>query len=128
VGAESRPLQHIDAHVANEKISAVERGAEWLLQKVSTIGKQTECRATELVSRRGVWSVRVLLGLLALSQRHSSEEFDQACEIAVSYEAFRLKSVRRLIEKPSGQTRGAGIHRGPSDHPRPVDLRRVGAR
>jgi len=92
-----------DAHLADEKISAVERGAEYLLRKASAIGKQTECWAAELVSRRGIQSVRVLQGLLALSQKHSAEEIEKACEIAVSYGAFRLKNVRRLIDNQAAK-------------------------
>ena len=84
-------------HIASEKISAVERGADWLLEKVSFIGPGTEQWAYALVAARGVESVRVLQGLLSLSRKHRSKELERACRTALSYGEFRLKTIRQLI-------------------------------
>jgi hypothetical protein len=90
-------------HIASEKISPVERGTEWLLEKVSFIGKNTRNWAHGLVATRGVEAVRVLHGLLNLSHKHRSEAIEQACETAHSYGEYRLKTIRQLIKHSAGK-------------------------
>jgi hypothetical protein len=43
--------------------------------------------------------VRVLVGLIALAKRSSTESVERACEIAVSYGAYRLRVIRRLVKR-----------------------------
>jgi hypothetical protein len=86
-------------HIASEKISPVERGTEWLLEKVRYIGPHTRRWSLGLVSARGVEAVRVLHGLISLSRKHPSSAIEKACETALSYEEFRLKTIRVLIQK-----------------------------
>jgi len=69
-------------HLAAEKISGVERGAEWLLKKVRVIGPQTTRWAEAMIAHRGVEGVRVLQGLRALTQKYRSEQLEAACESA----------------------------------------------
>ncbi len=88
----------LSQHIASEKISVVERGTEWLLQKVGIIGPQTRAWSRALVAARGVQSVRVLQGLLNLSGKHSSESIEQACRTAHSYGEYRLATIRKLIK------------------------------
>ena len=90
-------------HIASEKISPVERGTEWLLQKVSFIGKNTQNWSHGLVATRGVEAVRVLHGLLNLSHKHRSEVIEQACQTAHSYGEYRLATIRKLIEHSAGK-------------------------
>lgn len=87
----------LPAHIASEKISPVERGAEWLLKKVSYVGPHTRAWSEGLVATRGIESVRVLHGLLNLTNKHPSETIEQACETAHSYGEYRLKTLRQLI-------------------------------
>jgi len=84
-------------HIAPEKIGGVERGAEWLLQKVSALGDQADQWAQSVVRGRGIGGLRAVMGLLALSDRYSHREIDKACEIAASYGDYRLKGVRLLL-------------------------------
>jgi hypothetical protein len=95
----------LSQHIASEKISMVERGAEWLLQKVSVIGPQTRAWSVSLVATRGVQSVRVLQGLLHLSGKHSSEAIEQACQTAHSYGEYRLATIRKLIQHSGPEQR-----------------------
>ena len=44
---------------------------------------------------------RVLMGLLALDKKHASDALEQACKIALSHGAFRLRTVRKLIARRS---------------------------
>jgi hypothetical protein len=84
--------------IASEKISPVERGAEWLLQKVSYVGPHTRNWALALVATRGIEAVRVLHGLLNLTNKHPSDVVEKACETAHSYQAYRLATIRKLIQ------------------------------
>ena len=83
-----------------EKISGVERGAAWLLGKVrSRLGPQSATWAEAMIEARGVEGVRVLQGLLSLAGRHPAAAIEQACEIAIGYGAYRLRTIRALIER-----------------------------
>ena len=48
---------------------------------------------------RGVEAVRVLIGLSSLAGRHPAAAIERACEIASSYGAYHLRTVRALIER-----------------------------
>jgi len=86
-------------HLAAEKISNVERGAAYLLGQVRRLGTHSTRWAEAVVQTRGIESVRVLQGLLSLAQRYSCTQIDRACEIAHSYAAYRLRTVRALIDR-----------------------------
>jgi transposase len=85
--------------IASEKISGVERGAAWLLGRVRRIGPQSVRWAEATIQARGVEGVRVIQGLLSLTRRHDAAAIERACETAHGYGAFRLRTVRALIER-----------------------------
>lgn len=84
-------------HLAAEKIHGLERGAAYLLHKVSAIGSRTQAWAEAMLVARGIQGTRVLQGLLALTRKHRSEALEKACEIALSHGAFRLQTIRKLV-------------------------------
>jgi hypothetical protein len=86
-------------HIASEKISSIERGAAWHLARARCLGPQCGRWAEGLVQTRGVESVRVLIGLVSLARRHPIAAIENACEIASSYGAYHLRTVRALIER-----------------------------
>jgi transposase len=86
-------------HLAVEKISGIERGTEWLLAKVRGIGPHSHTWGCAMLKSRGIAGVRVLLGLLSLAKRHSTGDLERACEVALSYDAFHLRSLRQLIQR-----------------------------
>lgn len=86
-------------HVPKEKINGVERGAEYLLGKVGFIGEQSHQWAQAMLHARGIEGTRVLQGLLALSQKHSSQTLEKACESALSHGCFYLRTIRRLLQR-----------------------------
>jgi transposase len=88
-----------DEHLAVEKISGVERGAVWLLTKVRPLGEDTARWAEAMLQARGVAGVRVLQGLLSLAKRHHSAALARACATAWSYGAFRLRTLRTLLQR-----------------------------
>jgi len=86
-------------HIASEKISGVERGAEYLLRKVGVIGSHAEVWSQSMLQARGIQGVRVLVGLLSLARSHSCREVEAACEIAQTHGAYRLRVIRTLIKR-----------------------------
>jgi transposase len=94
-------------YIAAEKISGVERGAAWLLGKVmSRLGPQSTQWAKAMIEARGVEGVRVLQGLLSLAGRHPAAAIERACEIAIGYGAYHLRTIRALVahEAPKQET------------------------
>jgi transposase len=85
------------AHIAPEKISAVEAGPGPLLRKATRIGAHAGRWARELIDQRGVTGTRALLGLLSLSGRHRAAEIDEACRLASTHGIWRLRAVRELL-------------------------------
>ena len=90
-------------HVASEKISGVERGASYLLRRISLIGPHSYCWAQTMLERRGIEGVRVLQGLLAMTGKHPADALEKACQSALSHAAFRLQALRELIRRPTRQ-------------------------
>jgi transposase len=91
------------SHIATEKINGVERGAAWLLQKAGNIGPHAEQWAAAMLERRGVEGLRVLQGLSALATKHGALAIDAACEVAESYRAYRLRTIRELVKRHAPQ-------------------------
>jgi len=85
-------------HIASEKISAVERGAGFLLHRAGTVGPATGRWAQTMLEERGIEGVRVLQGLLSLTRKHSGTAIEKACELALRHSQFRLRVVRTLIK------------------------------
>jgi hypothetical protein len=87
-------------YIASEKISSIERGAAWLLGRITNrLGPQSTRWAQAMIEARGVEGVRVLQGLLSLAGRHSTSAIEHACEIAVGYGEYRLRTIRALVER-----------------------------
>ena len=86
-------------HIAGPKISGVERGAAWLLGQVRRLGPCSLRRAEAMLQARGVEGVRVLQGLLNLAHRHPGDAIERACDVALSYGAYRLRTLRALLER-----------------------------
>jgi hypothetical protein len=86
-------------HIVTEKVNAVERGAGWLLEKVSLLGEACSRWAQAMLQQRGVEGVRVLQGLLALANKYSGGQLQRACDIAHSHAAYRLRTLRSLLKR-----------------------------
>jgi transposase len=91
------------ADIAPEKINGIERGTEWLLRRASAIGSHADRWAQEVIASRGIEGIRAVLGLINLASRQPTSLIDKACEIAVSYGAYRLKNVRQLIGRQAAK-------------------------
>jgi len=92
-----------DRHIAAEKISSVERGAEWLMKRAWLIGPETGKWARAVIDVRGVQGVRVLAGLRALAERYDVQAIENACRSARSHGVYRLRALRELIRSETVQ-------------------------
>lgn len=90
-------------HIASEKISRVERGGEWLMKRVCLLGPHAARWARAMLDVRGVPGVRVLVGLLALAERHDVAAIEKACRLALSHGVYRLRALRELIRRDTVQ-------------------------
>jgi hypothetical protein len=73
------------------------------LGKASAVGPRTQQWAQAMVTARGIQGTRVLQGLLSLAKKHASETLENACEIALSYGCFHLRTVRRLLDRQAAK-------------------------
>ena len=107
-------------HVHPMKINGLARGITDLLGKVRTIGPQSSAWADAVVAARGVEGHRVVQGLLSLTHKHTCAEIEAACETALSYQGYRLRTVRQLIGRRAQKQKPLEFL---SEHPliRPLD-------
>ncbi len=107
-------------HLAPEKINRIERGAAYLLNKVAWIGPQSQQWSEAMLNARGIEGTRVLQGLLSLTRKHDAEALERACEIALSHGAFRLRTIRRLLDRTAEKQQSLPFL---AEHPiiRPMD-------
>ena len=85
------------AHIHSAKIWGVERGAAYLLQRAALLGSHAAQWAQAMLQNRGIEGVRVLQGLLSLASRYPAGAIDQACQVAVSHQSYRLRALRELL-------------------------------
>jgi transposase len=90
-------------HLAAEKISAVERGAVWMLGQVRRLGPQAGRWGEGVIANRGIEGVRVLQGLLSLAKRHPVAALEQACAVAAAAGSYRLRTLRALLQRQGAQ-------------------------
>jgi transposase len=88
-----------DRHIAAEKRGGIERGAAWWLRKAGSIGTDTGRWAAAMLEQRGIPGLRVLMGLVSLTNKHSDTAVDQACRVAQSHGAYRLRVIRELLKR-----------------------------
>src|SRR5690606_35080130 len=78
-------------------------GTDALLRQVASIGRNVRQWSEAMTQARGIEGVRVLVGLKALAAKHDSQALDRACEIALAHGAYRLRTVRRLIDEEAAK-------------------------
>ena len=86
-------------HIAPEKCGGIERGATWWLRQAGRIGTETGQWAEDMLAQRGIPGIRVLMGLVSLTNKHADTAVEQACRVARSHGAFSLRDVRSLLKR-----------------------------
>lgn len=100
--------------IPKEKISAIEKGADYLLRKTRRVGLETGRWAEAMHKERGIQGTRVLVGLLSLAKRYPAEKIDEACRTARRHGAFRLRVIRELMKRQPPEQRSLEFL---SEHP-----------
>ena len=97
-------------HILDEKMSGVERGADYLLGKIKCIGTDSHHWSLAMLDERGIQGIRVLQGLLTLTHKHSAEEINRASKIALDARMFRLAPLRKLVKGEQKESEFADSH------------------
>ncbi len=87
-----------DRHIVAAKRGGIERGAAWWLKKAAAIGPETGRWAQTVIEQRGIYAIRVVMGLVGLARKHRDAEIEHACGVARSHTALRLRDVRNLLK------------------------------
>lgn len=85
-------------HVSPKKISGIERGAQYLIQKVKLVGPQSTRWAEAALKERGPQGMRTIQGLLGLTRNYESSAIEVAAEKAWRSGSFRYRTVKRLLD------------------------------
>jgi transposase len=109
VVAEPGRFRTDDAHIHDHKRTLIERGAEWILDRCRLLGQGAGTWAEQLYQQRGPECLRVLQGLLALAEKHPVPQLNQACQLALTHGAWRLRDLRELLARPVAQEQFAFI-------------------
>jgi len=96
-------------HIPKEKVSAVERGTDALLRQVAAIGPHTRQWAEATTQARGVEAVRVLVGLKHLAGKCPSDDLEEACRVALTHGAYRLRTIRQLLKRKGQEQQPFGF-------------------
>jgi len=99
VQVEPGRFQTQEQHIHSHKISEVEKGTVWLLQRAALIGTHTALWSRMMLEARGIQGIRVLVGLLSLTHGHSRDQIDRACEVALTHGVVRLRTIRELLKR-----------------------------
>jgi Mu transposase, C-terminal domain len=91
------------SHLADRKISAVERGAEYMLRKTLLIGNEAGQWAKAMLDNRGIEGVRVLQGFIHLAKKYPARAINLASKTALQAGMFKLRPLRELIKRNSEQ-------------------------
>jgi transposase len=86
-------------HIPEEKISAVERGSDYLMAKAERIGPEAGRWAQAMLKERGIQGIRVLQGFVGLSRKHSAGTINSASRVALDTGLFRLRPLRELCKR-----------------------------
>ena len=113
VRQESGKFRADPAHIHDHKRTLIERGADWILDRCRVLGQGAGTWAETLYQQRGPECLRVLQGLLALAEKHPAPQLNQACDLALTHGAWRLREVRELLARPVAQEQFAFIERHP---------------
>lgn len=86
-------------HIHSRKVSAAEYSGTSLLRKASYIGPFADQWAQAMLQARGIPGVRVLVGFLSMARRYRSSQIERACQVALTHQAFYLRTLRELIHR-----------------------------
>jgi transposase len=94
-GRFSTNSQHIDPR----KTHSIERGVEYLLQKVRFLGNDATRWAEDTLEARGIEAARTIQGLLSLCRKYESSQINRACQSAWRSKCYSYRAIKNLLER-----------------------------
>jgi len=101
------------AHIHDRKRSAIENGAEWLLDRARLLGPHCGDWAEGMMKKRGVEGIRVLQGFLHLAAKQTPAHMETASQLALAHGVWRLRELRGLLSHPTLQEQFQFIQQHP---------------
>ncbi len=86
-------------HLAEAKVSLIERGVDEMLVRARRLGEAAGGWAAQMMAVRGIEGVRVLQGPLSLAGKHPAHLVNQAAEVALEAGCYRLRPLRMLCDR-----------------------------
>lgn len=85
------------------RTTTMEQDMTYWIRRSAQMGHNCGLWALEVMAEKDERGIRVLQGLAGLKRKHTNQDLDTACELALSQSAFRLKDIRRLLDRPEKQ-------------------------
>jgi transposase len=85
------------------RMTTIERDAAFWLGKAARMGDSCGEWALAVMSERGPHAIRLIQGLLAMRKKYTTAAIGDACKLALSHGAYRLRDLRELIKRPVRQ-------------------------
>jgi len=85
-------------------LGSVQANLAYWQKRASNLGSSCQLWTETLVHNRGIESMRSLMGLVSLVERHSFAAVNRACERALAKGTLRLRDVRTLLQSREFQT------------------------
>ena len=89
----------IPAHISERKISSLERGDDYNIEKAARLGPSAGEWARRILKTRSVEGIRVVVGLTSLAGKHKAAAIDRACADALRLDAYRLRNIKEFLER-----------------------------
>ena len=83
---------------------SLQANLDYWQKRASNLGSSCQRWAETLVGNRGIESMRSLIGLVSLVERHSFAAVNSACDRALAKGTLRLRDVRALLQSREIQT------------------------
>ena len=100
-------------HIHSRKRSAVENGAEWLLDRARLIGPHAGNWAEAMMKNRGLQGIRVLQGFLQVAAKQTPANLEAASQLALTHGVWRLRELKGLLQNPIAQDQFQFIQQHP---------------
>ncbi len=100
-------------HLHSRKRSAIENGADWLLDRARLIGPHAGTWAETMLKIRGPQGLRVLQGFLQLAAKQTPANMEAASELAATHGVWRLRELRSLLQHPTRQAQFEFVQQHP---------------
>jgi len=101
--ARQKPGQFSESLGAQGLSHPVEQSAKYWQERAMRLGEHCGLWASRVLDERGPWAIRVLQGLVSMSQQHPVRAINEACRQALTLHRYRLRDIKTLVRYPAEQ-------------------------